>query len=249
MDYDKMEMADVYDAGRGYSPAVLQHWLLTTARYIEPQKVERILDLGCGTGRYSSALADHFSADVDAIDPSEKMLQQARRKQHARVRYHKAAGERIPLPDDCVDLVFMSMVFHHFREPNAVARECHRVLKRDGIVCLRAGTRERVPTYPIVRFFPASVPILERTLDGEQFIKGVFAGAGLRCLEHELVQGAAADNWLEYSEKISYRADSVLAQLSDDEFSAGLENLRGYAQERNEDGPVVELIDFFVFCH
>jgi hypothetical protein len=50
------------------------------------------------------------------------MLQRARRKQHARVQYCRAAGENIPLSDDCVDLLFMSMVFHHFDDPDKVAR-------------------------------------------------------------------------------------------------------------------------------
>ena len=42
--------------------------------------VSRIVDLGCGTGRYSEPLSVHFQADVIGIDPSEKMLEEARKK-------------------------------------------------------------------------------------------------------------------------------------------------------------------------
>jgi len=38
------------------------------------------LDIGCGTGRYSTALAAHFNAHVIAVDPSEKMLAEARKR-------------------------------------------------------------------------------------------------------------------------------------------------------------------------
>src|SRR5690606_31699327 len=114
MDYDQTAMPAQYDAGRAYAPQVLQYWLETISRNLPVHQVSRILDLGCGTGRYSAALAEHFSADVEAIDPSEKMLEQALRKRHARVRFQSASGEKLPLPDRSIDLVFMSMVFHHF---------------------------------------------------------------------------------------------------------------------------------------
>jgi ubiquinone/menaquinone biosynthesis C-methylase UbiE len=40
-----------------------------------------VLDLGCGTGRFSEALAAQFDAHVIGLDPSLKMLQVAREKQ------------------------------------------------------------------------------------------------------------------------------------------------------------------------
>ena len=42
------------------------------------------------------------------------------------------SGEAIPLPDDSVDLIYMSMCFHHFNDPRLVARECRRVLREGG---------------------------------------------------------------------------------------------------------------------
>ena len=110
MDYDRSEMPSAYDAGRSYAPWVLERWLETVAQQVQGP-VSRILDLGCGTGRYSAALANYFSVDVEAIDPSEKMLEQALKKPHARVRFRKASGEALPLNDESVELVFMSMVF------------------------------------------------------------------------------------------------------------------------------------------
>jgi hypothetical protein len=53
MDYDKTDMPEAYDSGRSYSPAVLALWLDVVSRWVPKGTVAQILDLGCGTGRYS----------------------------------------------------------------------------------------------------------------------------------------------------------------------------------------------------
>ena len=246
MDYDRSEMPSAYDAGRGYARRVLEQWLKTIAQFV-PNPVSRILDLGCGTGRYSAALASYFSADVDAIDPSEKMLEQARKKPHARVHFRKASGEDLPLGDESVDLVFMSMVFHHLDSPESVARECCRVLRPNGSVCLRAGTIEQIPSYAYVPFFSRSAKILQDYLQSRAFVETVFAQAELELIHHELVSSEVASDWMEYAGRLEHRADSVLVQLSDSEFEVGLASVKQHARSHAGDGPVTELVDFFVF--
>lgn len=73
MDYDQTNIATTYDAGRGYSPATLALWLKVVTPWVPNTEGAAILDLGCGTGRYSEILAEHFGVQVVAIDPSEKM--------------------------------------------------------------------------------------------------------------------------------------------------------------------------------
>src|SRR4051794_33477309 len=102
MDYDKTKMPAAYDAGRGYSPETLALWLGVIAR-AAPDPCTRILDLGCGTGRFSRPIAEHFAADVIALDPSEAMLAEARKKASPRVRYERGAAENVPLADGAVD--------------------------------------------------------------------------------------------------------------------------------------------------
>jgi ubiquinone/menaquinone biosynthesis C-methylase UbiE len=246
MDYDRSEMPSAYDAGRSYAPRVLAGWLETVSRHVQGP-VSRILDLGCGTGRYSSALARYFDADVEAVDPSEKMLEQALKKPHARVRFRKASGEELPLEDESVDLVFMSMVFHHLDSPESVARECRRVLRTNGSVCLRAATSDQIPGYAYVRFFSRSASIMEGYFQSREFVESVFAQADLAPIHHELVASEVASDWTEYASKLEHRADSVLVQLRDSEFQEGLAAVKRHAQSHTGDGPVTELVDFFVF--
>ena len=247
MDYDKTNMLAAYDAGRGYSPAVLALWLDVISRWVPKGTVSEILDIGCGTGRYSTALAAHFNARVIAVDPSENMLAEARKKVTEAVRYERASAESLPLPDASIDMVFMSMVFHHFDDPGQAVRECRRVLRRGGTVCLRAATIDRIGTYPYAPFFPGSCAILASDLQSQTVIETIFASAGFQAVYHELIRSEAAGSWGAYAEKLAFRADSILVQLSDEEFEAGLAALREHATAAPPDDPVTELVDFFVF--
>src|SRR5579872_1800322 len=246
MDYDKGNIPASYDAGRGYSPATLALWLERISMCAPRGEVSRILDLGCGTGRYSGALADHFNADVIAIDRSAKMLAEARKKTALRVRYARASGEALPLRDGSVDMVFMSMVFHHFEDRLRAARECRRVLRDGGVVCLRAATVDRIPTYPYVPFFRRSRAILEAMLQTQECIEAIFSEAGFEVARHELVRNEVASSWRIYADKIAAGADSILAQLSEREFREGMQLLRQHAASAGN-ASVIEVVDLFAF--
>lgn len=247
MDYHQTKMPAAYDAGRGYPPAVLAFWLGVISRWVPKGTVADIVDIGCGTGRYSEALANHFDARVVALDPSEKMLAVARMKVSPRVHYERASGEALPLAHASVDLVFMSMVFHHFAHPDRLAQECRRVLRPNGAICLRACTVEPSGSYAYVPFFPSSRAILKKSLTSQARIESVFAAAGFRLVVHELVPSQSAESWDAYAQKLAHRADSILIQLSDQEFEQGVAAVRKHAATRPPDEPVIDPLDFFVF--
>lgn len=247
MDYDATDIAVNYDRGRDHGPEVLNLWMDAVASHVGDQRLKAILDLGCGTGRFSEALAIHFDAHVVGIDPSATMLEQARRKQRdRRVRYEHGSGEAIPVPDNSVDLVFMSMIFHHFENPRLAARECRRVLRDQGTAFLRAGVRERISAYPYVEFFPASRAILEDCLPTTTFVREVFEAAGFRTVAAEVIAQEISPSYAAYVEKLSAGADSILARLSSGDFAAGIEALRAHAAHV-EAQAVFEPIDVFVF--
>jgi len=138
MDYDATEIGTAYNKARALAPETLRIWQDLLSVHIEKAAISLVIELGCGTGRFSELLAAHFGVEIIGIDPLKKMLDQARRKPAAgNVVYRQAAAEALPLPDGCADLVFMSMVYHHLTDPSAVARECRRVLREGGYVCIR----------------------------------------------------------------------------------------------------------------
>ena len=97
------------------------------------------LDLGCGTGRHALWLAER-GGRVTAVDFSEGMLVQARRKPGAAaVRFlrHDLATP-LPFPEGAFDLAVSGLVLEHLEDLPGFFRELRRVLRPGGRAVLSA---------------------------------------------------------------------------------------------------------------
>ena len=83
---------------------------------------ERLLDLGCGTGRALTLREAALGADA-----SLEMLRQA-----PRGRVACASAGELPFRSGSFDAVLCTNSFHHYPEPAATLREIRRVLRKDG---------------------------------------------------------------------------------------------------------------------
>jgi ubiquinone/menaquinone biosynthesis C-methylase UbiE len=246
MDYDKTQIPAAYDRSRELDPAMVALWMDAVARHLGDGACATILDLGCGTGRFTEALAQRFGAEVIGIDPSTGMLERAREKRRdERVRYQLGHAEAIPLSDRAVDVIFISMVLHHFNDPRAAALECRRVLREQGTVFVRTGTRERIGSYAYVPFFPSTPALLSETLPDRASVQQLFETAGFQLLAAEVITQVIAPDWAAYADRIAAGGDSVLSRLEPEEFARGVAALRSHALGATAE-PVIEPIDLFV---
>jgi ubiquinone/menaquinone biosynthesis C-methylase UbiE/DNA-binding transcriptional ArsR family regulator len=98
-------------------------------------RVERLLDVGTGTGRMLVLLRDLYVSAI-GIDPTHAMLQVARATlaehaiDHAQVRH--GDGMALGLPRDSQDLVTLHQVMHFFDDPRPLLAEARRVLAPSG---------------------------------------------------------------------------------------------------------------------
>jgi len=99
-----------------------------------PAEGARLIDLACGPGRFTFAIAEHF-ADGLAIDLERKMIAAARLEAERRgVRHiHWSVGraEDLNAPAAAFDLVTAASAFHRFDQPR-VAALAYRWLKPGG---------------------------------------------------------------------------------------------------------------------
>jgi len=56
MQYDLTDIPEKYVKDRRLSPEVLQLWMTTLSNHIKTKAIRLILNLGCGTGRFSQIL-------------------------------------------------------------------------------------------------------------------------------------------------------------------------------------------------
>ncbi len=103
-----------------------------------PLARQTALDFGCGVGRLSQGLAEHFERVV-GVDIAESMVEQAREyNRHGdRVRYLVNTTDRLAALDDAAfDFIYTNKTLQHIPpEPaGAYVREFFRVLRPGGVV-------------------------------------------------------------------------------------------------------------------
>jgi len=115
--YDKTDINENYDKARDLPQQTQELWAEKLKRHIPIKNITTICDLGCGTGRFAVILTKNFSAKVIGIDPSEKMLAEARKNISMKtIQFVRGSAESIPLTDNSVDMLLLSMVFHHIQD-------------------------------------------------------------------------------------------------------------------------------------
>jgi SAM-dependent methyltransferase len=100
----------------------------------------RALDVGCGNGQLTVALAESFT-DVLGVDPSGSQLMHART--HPGVGYVCATAEELPVADHTADLVTAAQAAHWFDLPRFYA-QVRRVLVPGGAVALVTYGRQEL---------------------------------------------------------------------------------------------------------
>lgn len=141
---DKRQIAHAFSrAAQSYdAAAVIQHAVreeqldrLNLLR-LEPK---RILDLGSGTGKGSSALSQRYKrSDIIALDLAHGMSvlhKKALPRFRNRIRPLCADQDQLPIADNSVDMIFSNLALQWSQSLDHALQECRRVLSEEGVIC------------------------------------------------------------------------------------------------------------------
>jgi ubiquinone/menaquinone biosynthesis C-methylase UbiE len=245
--YTEIETAHRYDSARSLPSQTKTLWLDALKSSIPEREVRKILDLGCGTGRFTAALGKAFECSVVGVEPSSAMLNVAMSQNEPNVEWKKGQAENIPLENEAVDLVFMSQVFHHVVQPQQALREINRVLTSAGYLAIRNGTREYNKELEWLRFFPEALEIEDKRTPSKQELKESVCGQSFELISQRTIYQLFAASYAEYFEKVSQRGLSALIVISNQAFQGGLHRFQNWVSRQPRDLPVYEPVDLFVF--
>jgi ubiquinone/menaquinone biosynthesis C-methylase UbiE len=219
-------VAEAFKASRELARHGLAGWRDAVARHVAPTAETVLLDLGAGTGAFSRAFAVWFPARVVAVEPSAALRSRIPQSETIEVIAGDAAA--IPLADDSVDAVWLSLVLHHLPDLEAAAREIGRVVRAGGPVLIRQGFPDRpLDGIEMIRWFPETARVVE-TYPTLAATTAAFAAAGLRLESIESVEEIGAGGLRELLDAADTlrTADTTLRSLADEEFRRGKERLR-----------------------
>jgi SAM-dependent methyltransferase len=111
--------------------------------WLTPGLGGRVLEAGCGPGRYVALLAS-LGFDVVGIDPYQHATWDViRQNPHVELR-DGVFAEDLPFPDASFDHVACIAALLYFRDPLLALREMRRVLKPGGRMLLRSNNRHNL---------------------------------------------------------------------------------------------------------
>ena len=107
---------------------------------------ERVLDVGCGTGRLAAVAADRVGPEgrVIGIDPAPTRIDVAQRRGDARMEFRVGQAEDLAaFEDQSFEVVYMNSVLNSLSDSTRATTEVLRVLKPGGRFGIATAVRDR----------------------------------------------------------------------------------------------------------
>ena len=218
---DYSQIAEYYDKLR---PPMADIWLSKIIEYGKINEESRVLEIGCGTGRFTLRIAVLKSAIFCALDSSVEMLRRAVGKDKERkIRWVLGDAHKLPFKYDCFDCIYMTLVLHHIEYKALALEEIHRTLNSKGTCVIMTKSHSQLKE-SIFHDFPGLTAIDLKRFPSTLFIKNLMAEIGFRKIHSRL--GQHDEDYrltAEFLNRVRNKYISTLALLSEDGFRRGFE--------------------------
>jgi SAM-dependent methyltransferase len=207
--YRSSDVAEDYDRHRFSTPRRqarnLRKWRTIVAALERTSGVSSILDLPCGTGRFTGDLAD-LGYRIIGSDISYEMMRVAKKKMGSRegiTGFVQADAERLPLPDSSVDCVLSIRFMFHVDSATRVRilREMGRISRRWIIVDYRHRYSLRYARWKLKRILGLTRKPFDRVSRAQ--LEQELSDAGIAIRAVLPVTRIFSDKWIVVGEPVS----------------------------------------------
>jgi SAM-dependent methyltransferase len=182
----------------------------------------RVLDVGCGTGRLSVALAEKEAARVWGVDPSPEMVEVASAKG---VHAKRARAESLPFKRAWFDAVVFHLVIHLVDRPAAFA-EARRVLAPAGRLAIVTFDESHFATSWLSALFPSLEAIDRARFPTQAELEAELHEAGFVAVELERLTTHRSLARADALERLEARHISSFDLLPPEEVAEGIVRAR-----------------------
>jgi len=151
--------------------------------HLNPKQDGKYLDIGCGSGNYTSKLQER-GLSILGIDPSIEMLRKAKNV-NSKIEYKIGVAENINLPDNSIDGVIAFLTIHHWTSLEQGFHEISRVLKPSGRFVIFHSTPKQMKGYWLNEYFPKMMKDSMTLMHTTEVIENASKKAGIELLKTE----------------------------------------------------------------
>jgi SAM-dependent methyltransferase len=179
----------------------------------------RVLDVGCGTGRFVAALAER--AKVWGVDESPQMLEVARARAPG-VRFKQASAYALPFKDGWFERATMWLVIHLLDRPRALS-EVRRVLGAGGRIAVTTFDPSYFGVFWFRDYFPSMEEIDRARFPTREDFERELGAAGFEAPSFTRISQEATVTREVALERIRGRHIATFDLISDEEWQSGVE--------------------------
>ncbi|MGP1718037.1 MAG: class I SAM-dependent methyltransferase [Methylophilus sp.] len=214
----------------------------TLAELLGLQAQGNYLDLACGSGSYTQALAA-LAGTWHGVDISETMIRQARaqrswqaQSRHPRTQWQLGKANALPYANDVFDGVVCTLAIHHFADLQQSFREVYRVMQQGRFVLFTAFPKQ-MRGYWLCHYFPQMMKRAIEQMPTEAAVTAALQSAGFEierivpfcvtnALEDLFLYAGKARPALYLDPKVRANMSSFASLCPDTELAAGLQRLQ-----------------------
>jgi SAM-dependent methyltransferase len=223
---DYSTIAAYYDKAR---PAPSDFWI---SRIVNQGKIgpeSDVLDVGCGTGRFTIKIARSSGARMFALDSSIRMLKKALARDRGRkIGWCLGDARLLPFKGNSFDCICMTMVIHHIESREAVLAATLRSLRSRGRCVILTTSHSAIRAHTL-RHFPGVVAIDVRRFPSIPALKTAMRKTGFKNVRSSVMKHDEGEITVEaYCKMVQGKYISTLSLLGEEKFETGF----GVFQER-----------------